>query len=31
MVFPYKIFIFTEANTFVALQNACRRSVRALS
>jgi hypothetical protein len=30
MVVPYKIFTFHEANTCVALTNACRRSVRAL-
>jgi hypothetical protein len=31
IVFSYKIFIFYEANTCVALPNAWRRSVRALS
>jgi hypothetical protein len=31
MVFSYQIFTFHESNTFVALPNAWRRSVRALS
>jgi hypothetical protein len=31
MVLSYKIFTLNEANTYVALPNACRRSVRALS
>jgi hypothetical protein len=30
MVFLYEIFTLNEANIFVALPNACRRSVRAL-
>jgi hypothetical protein len=31
MVFSYKFFTFREANTYVSLPNARRRSVRALS
>jgi hypothetical protein len=31
MLFSYTIFTFYEANTFVALPNACGRSVRTLS